>query len=182
MSIYKGTTLIAGALPNAANQDLSNLSQTGQAVIDGKADADLSNLTSTASTNFDGQWTVSHIEIASSSTSLNNSSGTSLNKTVNVPNDGHIYEIMIRGKVTTGSSSGNYAPLYVTTNILGDTSGYIPVICAARTRSSSYFDAAGTIIVPISYATNNFSIKRDSSYNGTCEIRMIAYRRVGTNS
>ena len=45
MSIYKGTTLIAGSLPNAANQDLSNLSQTGQAVIDGKADTDLSNAT-----------------------------------------------------------------------------------------------------------------------------------------
>lgn len=47
MSIYKGTTLIAGALPNAANQDLSNLSQTGQAVIDGKAETDLSNVTDT---------------------------------------------------------------------------------------------------------------------------------------
>ena len=45
MSIYKGTTLIAGAFPNSANQDLSNLSQTGQAVIDGKADTDLSNAT-----------------------------------------------------------------------------------------------------------------------------------------
>lgn len=45
MSIYKGTTLIAGVLPNSANQDLSNLSQTGQAVIDGKADTDLSNAT-----------------------------------------------------------------------------------------------------------------------------------------
>lgn len=48
MSIYKGTTLIAGALPNAANQDLSNLSQTGQAVIDGKADVDLTNATDQA--------------------------------------------------------------------------------------------------------------------------------------
>lgn len=47
MSIYKGTTLIAGSLPNAANQDLSNLSQTGQAVIDGKADTDLANVTNT---------------------------------------------------------------------------------------------------------------------------------------
>lgn len=45
MSVYKGTTLIAGAFPNAANQDLSNLSQTGQAVIDGKADINLSNAT-----------------------------------------------------------------------------------------------------------------------------------------
>lgn len=48
MSIYKGTTLIAGSLPNSANQDLSNLSQTGQAVIDGKADTDLTNVTDSA--------------------------------------------------------------------------------------------------------------------------------------
>lgn len=47
MSVYKGTTLIAGSLPDAANQDLSNLSQTGQAVIDGKADTDLSNVPTT---------------------------------------------------------------------------------------------------------------------------------------
>jgi hypothetical protein len=38
MSVYKGTTLIAGSLPNAANQDLSNLSQTGQAILDNKVD------------------------------------------------------------------------------------------------------------------------------------------------
>lgn len=36
MSIYKGTTLIAGSLPNSANQDLSNLSQTGQEILDSK--------------------------------------------------------------------------------------------------------------------------------------------------
>ena len=61
MSIYKGTTLIAGSLPNAANQDLSNLSQTGQAVIDGKADTDLSNVPTTKgilteSYNNSGSW------------------------------------------------------------------------------------------------------------------------------
>ena len=38
MSVYKGTTLIAGSLPNSANQDLSNLSQTGQAILDNKVD------------------------------------------------------------------------------------------------------------------------------------------------
>ena len=48
MSLYKGTTLIAGSLPNSANQDLSNLSQTGQAIIDGKADTDLTNTTDSA--------------------------------------------------------------------------------------------------------------------------------------
>ena len=39
MSVYKGTTLIAGSLPNSANQDLSNLSQTGQEVLDSKVNS-----------------------------------------------------------------------------------------------------------------------------------------------
>ena len=36
MSLYKGNNLISGAMPNSANQSLSNLDTTGQAVIDGK--------------------------------------------------------------------------------------------------------------------------------------------------
>ena len=49
MSLRLGTTLIAGLteLSEMANTDLSNLSATGQAVIDGKASTSLSNLTST---------------------------------------------------------------------------------------------------------------------------------------
>lgn len=48
MSIYLGNQLIAGDNSSFANQDLSNLSATGQAVIDGKADTSLSNINSTA--------------------------------------------------------------------------------------------------------------------------------------
>lgn len=44
MSIYKGDTLLVGNIPNSANQDLSNLSNTGQAVIDNKTDIDMSNI------------------------------------------------------------------------------------------------------------------------------------------
>lgn len=43
MSLYLGNNLIAPNQSNAANQSLSNLDATGQAVIDGKADIDYSN-------------------------------------------------------------------------------------------------------------------------------------------
>ena len=36
MSLYKGNNLISGAIPNSANQSLSNLDSTGQDIIDGK--------------------------------------------------------------------------------------------------------------------------------------------------
>lgn len=36
MSIYKGNTLISGAMPNSANQSLDNLNNAGQAIIDSK--------------------------------------------------------------------------------------------------------------------------------------------------
>ena len=36
MTVYKGDTIISGSVPNSANQSLSNLNSTGQAVIDGK--------------------------------------------------------------------------------------------------------------------------------------------------
>ena len=43
MSLYKGTNLISGAMPNSANQSLSNLNSAGQDIIDGKVDLDYSN-------------------------------------------------------------------------------------------------------------------------------------------
>ena len=43
MSIYLGNQLIAPNHSNSANQDLSNLSSTGQAVLDNKANKDLAN-------------------------------------------------------------------------------------------------------------------------------------------
>ena len=52
VGLYKGTTLISN---DGANKDLSNLSTTGQAVIDGKASTDLSNLSTTGQAVIDGK-------------------------------------------------------------------------------------------------------------------------------
>ena len=51
--------ITATALANLANKDLSNLSQTGQDVIDNKADIDLSNITDT------GKITIAHLGMPS---------------------------------------------------------------------------------------------------------------------
>ena len=46
MTVYKGDKLISGSIPNSANQSLSNLNSTRQAIIDGKASTTLSNVSS----------------------------------------------------------------------------------------------------------------------------------------
>ena len=83
MSIYKGDTLLVGNIPNSANKDLSNLSNTGQAVIDNKTDIDMSNI-STA-----GKIAVVHnVMPSSTSTTLSlQSSGSSYT----APADGWIH-------------------------------------------------------------------------------------------
>lgn len=44
MSLYKGNNLISGAMPNSANQSLSNLNSAGQDKFDAKVDLDLTNV------------------------------------------------------------------------------------------------------------------------------------------
>lgn len=47
MSLYKGNNLISGAMPNSANQSLSNLDSAGQDKFDAKVDLDLTNVNDT---------------------------------------------------------------------------------------------------------------------------------------
>ena len=144
---------------NAADTDLSNLSSTGQAVIS-------------------GQW-VQSTQTIIESTSLNNSSGTGLQKTVTLPDDGCVYEVLMSGRVQTDTTSGNNLSLTVKSNVITDN---YPYICSAITRTSSYMGARGNIILPMKYGTNNLTIGRASSYNGTAWLYVLAYRRLGTNS
>lgn len=125
----------------------------------------------------DGQWTYLGQDILSGA-SLTNASGTDLIKTVNVPNDRKIYEIMVRGRVTTGSTSGNLIRLQITTNANG---GGV-FICSAITRASVTDSAQGTVITYIQGGSNNINITRASNFTGTADLHVIAYRRVGTNS
>ena len=84
--------ITATALANLANKDLSNLSQTGQDVIDNKADIDLSNITDT------GKITIAHLGMPSN-TYENLTLGAS-GTTYTAPADGWFSCIL---SVTTGT-------------------------------------------------------------------------------
>lgn len=175
MSLYKGNNLISGAMPNSANQSLSNLDSAGQDKFDEKANTSLSNLTSTSSTNFDGQWTSLGQNIITSSTSLNGS--TNLTYTVNVPTDGYTYEVLLYGDIETGATSGNsalgkvYGAYDSTVSIGGVTT---------RTASKVVGSGSGTILVD---SSRKIYLARSTNWNGACTyLKACAYRRMGSNS
>lgn len=170
---------------SAADTTLSNVSSIDsnsavQTALDGKANTSLSNLSATGKTVIDGQVVNSLQTILSNGTSLNGS--TNLTKRIDVPNDGHIYEVIIRGGVSTGSTSGNNVAL----NVYGNQDSYSRSICACRTRTASSVNAAGSCIVHVSYVTTNatnITIERSTSFNGSIDnLQTVSYRRVGTNS
>ena len=165
-----------------ANRDLSNVnsidsSSAVQTALDEKANTDLSNLSATGKTVIDGQWIITEQDIISTAVSLNGSSD--LSYTVNLPNDGHIYEVMIRADANTGNILGNWFIVGVKTNIL--TNSYVWV-CGTATQAARTAGSQGTVIVPMRYGTNNLYLRRNTNYNGSTTLKSLCYRRVGTNA
>lgn len=181
-SIDSGSA-VQTALNGKADTTLSNVSSIDansavQTALNGKADTSLSNLSSAGKEVLDGQWTASGQDIIASAVSLNGSSD--LPYTVTLPNDGHIYEVMLRADANTTATSGNWFIVGVRTNstITGD---YV-FICGAKTTANNSVGSQGTVIVPIKYGTNNLYIRRNTNYHGSTLLKAIAYRRVGTNT
>lgn len=171
-NIARTSSVADNTLSNVSSIDSSSAVATA---LDGKADTNLSNLSATGKTVLDGQWVTLNQTVVTEGTSLRAS--TNLPATVNVPNDGHIYEVLFRGNVTTGSSSSNYVRLWISTNQAPTT-----FLCGARTRTNSTMFATGSCIAYMTYATNNLTVYRQSDYNGTAQLDAVAYRRVGTNT
>lgn len=128
----------------------------------------------------DGQWTTTYQDIISSDTSVNGS--TDLTKRVAVPNDGYVYEAMIMTRATTTATSGQLLRVAIGTNQLSQD----VLVCGLRTRTNSTMEVQATNIVPIkgvAMNSTNLTIVRGSGINGNINVmRLIAYRRVGTNS
>lgn len=131
-------------------------------------------------TAFDGQWVNVDQEILSTTTSLNGS--TDLSYRIDVPNDEYKYEVMIRGIGWTGSTAGN--EIYI--GIKGNKDTMIRYVGRARAAQSGTFVCAGTTICIVSYVgsgSTNFTLSRNTAWNGSCsELKVIAYRRLGTNT
>ena len=145
--------------------------------IVGFTDSNLSNLSTTGQAVIDGQWIITEQDIISTAVSLNGSSD--LPYTVNLPNDGHIYEVMIRADANTGNILGNWFIVGVKTNIL--TNSYVWV-CGTATQAARTAGSQGTVIVPMRYGTNNLYLRRNTNYNGSTTLKSLCYRRVGTNA
>ena len=115
MSIYKGDTLLVGNIPNSANKDLSNLSNTGQAVLDNKTDIDMSNL-STA-----GKITMANLAMPSETyTQLTlQTSGSSytapadgyIHITLQFSADGYVYVKQIYSTAPSGQRASVFCPV-----------------------------------------------------------------------
>ena len=125
--------------------------------------------------NIDGKWIVKTSSVASN-VSLNNSSGTSIDYSLSsyLPNDGNIYEVMLRAIVTTGTTSGHIVSVQLSSTVMDD---YI-IIGRARTRASSSVDSGGTGILLVG-PDRKITLSRSSSWNGTLNsLHTLAYRKV----
>ena len=128
----------------------------------------------------DGKWvTLTNGDVAAD-VSVNGSGNLSFDIATLLPNDNSTYEVLLSVIGTTGSTSGNYMPVYVYSDAFSSKGRYI---CAfrAQTRSGSSVMGGGSIVIPVTSSRKVYLI-RSTSYNGTVSIDMRAYRRVGTNS
>ena len=154
MSLYKGTDLIAGAIPDMANQSLSNLNSTGHNVIDGAYN-------NTAST-------------IASGVSLNGS--TKLEYTLSdLPAENCL--VWISATCATGNTSSNFVAVQITSDLQANNTD----ICRAVTRASNSAVGGGTVVMPVSSSKKIYLI-RNTDWNGTCNLYLRGYRRMGTNS
>lgn len=164
------TTLNIGTYQNVAN------STTASKMSLNMTQAGVASCTFPNTTCVDGQWVNSFSELVSGVSMSNTTKTISLNNYL--PNDGRIYEVLFTAIGRTGSTSGNYMIMTLNGGIVG---GNVE-IGRSITRSSSYTNAGGNVILPCRHGTN-VTLKIDS--NATCTniyVAARAYRRIGTNN
>ena len=123
---------------------------------------------------FDGQWVNASATIVKD-VSLQGSSKLTYTLS-NVPNDGYAYEVLLMGAAVTGTTSGDYVSLNVSSDRLTVSSR----ICTVRTRTNANNTTGGSIILPLTNSRNIY-IDRDPSWVGTASLYFRGYRRIGTN-
>lgn len=128
-------------------------------------------------TDIDGQWTsvsASSSQVVSS-VSLNYSSNYSISLASILPTN-DTYEIIVTGRATTGTTSGNYAQVRL--SVTGFPASVL--VCRCRTRSNSAVESEGTATILYTKGTSTLSLERstDSNLKGTADLWVLAYRKV----
>lgn len=145
-----------------------------------KLDLDLGNLDSDGKKVLDGQWVNMTGSSVASEVSANGSTDLEFNVSSILPNDGYDYEVILSCIATTGSTSGDYVPVYVYSDYFSGVGRYI-CACRPRTRSSLSVFGGGSIIIPVG-AQRKIYLIRSTNYNGKVSIDIRGRRRIGTNS
>ena len=125
----------------------------------------------------DGQWVAKTSTIASDVSGKNTYSNTFSLSSI-LPSDNYNYECMLTAIGNTGTSSGNIMQLWLSTSIVTNV-----LIARQKTLSGSRMEGGGTAIVPVG---TNRNLKLDFhdcvGTTGGVTLKIIAYRRIGTNN
>lgn len=121
----------------------------------------------------DGQYVNTNTTIASN-VSVNGSSP--LTYTLNLPSDGHNYMVWIMVEANTGTASGNYVNAKVGSDVMSSTT-----LARATTRTASSVSAGSTACIVVS-TSHKIYLSRATNWNGTVNLFMMGYRRIGTNA
>lgn len=143
-------------------------------LFNGKADTDLSNLSATGQKVIDGQWVYKGQNLASKVTMSSSNHTYSLSSYL--PADSYKYEVLIGGVVTTGTTSGNAIELRVGTDIVE-----LSYVCSARTRTNSSMFAIGNITTSVGTG-RSVVVQGGATWTGSFGLYIYGYRRIGTNS
>jgi hypothetical protein len=152
-----------------ANTDLSNLSDTGE-----KRFEDITNSLANKAdvTEIDGIWTGIDRTLASDVT-YPTSSNINYNLSSILPDDDNIYELLLEGDATTGTTSGNYINLIIKTSTVD--AGLSIISC--RTRTGSTMQSNSSVMIPIG-TDRILTVVAVSSYVGKFTLYLKAYRKV----
>ena len=148
--------------------------------LNGKLDRDLTNINEAVKKVIDGQWVFTSSYALANETSWNNSyTQPEMSFATYLPNDGCIYEVYFLANCTTGSTSGQF----IRVNLSSDIVLVDIFICSALTRASSTMSGYGNAIIPVGTGRWVKQYKSTSANaNGTFNLWAIGYRRIGSNS
>lgn len=121
----------------------------------------------------DGQWQMYSLTLANSYTAP--TSDTDFDLSTFLPNDGHIYEILVTVAGHTGTSSGNRLRCTIETDMNIDAS-----MIDTITRTASSANGASTAILPVS-TERKLTLIGYSGNSGVVTVVIRGYRRVGKN-
>lgn len=144
--------------------------------LNGKADVDGTNMALSVK-NFDGQWVDIGLQNIISNTSVNGTTDVTSSLSSILPDDNYNYEVLVRGSVSSSSTSGQLCSLYINSDLL---TSWIR-LAEITPRSNASVPDGSTCIIPVGTG-RTISMHRESSYYGTANVQVLAYRRIGTNS